>query len=265
MLGAQRPAAARRRPAPRGHPRLDGRRAAPGRRRGPRQELPHRRARGPHRAARDRPRDRNGRDPEVLPGVDDCGTRLNPATVEGRPRAAWPRASARRCSRSTSTTRTASCSHRRSWTTCCRRSATCPPLEMGEVVTPSPFTPARRQGLRRGRDPHHAGGGDVRDQRRAGSAGPVANEVPGDRPTVELWKRKIRERPGRQLERALREPQAPVRRTAWREQRPLRGPLRVPLHEPRHAAGDRLLPQHTALVGQRRRRDARLVGPRPHR
>ena len=40
--------------------------------------------------------------------ADDCGVRLNPANVEGNLRAAWPRGSAPRCTRSTSTTRRAS-------------------------------------------------------------------------------------------------------------------------------------------------------------
>ncbi len=104
--GAQRSPAAGHRSEPGGDVRVDRAGTHAGRRAGTRQELPHGGQRVSRRARRGRRRDRAGEIQKYWI-ADDCGTRLNPANVEGRPRAGSRKESARRCSRSASTTRMA--------------------------------------------------------------------------------------------------------------------------------------------------------------
>jgi hypothetical protein len=108
--------------------------------------------------------------------VDDCGTRLNPATLDGMIQGAVAQGVGAAlleeyvydddCQPHTTTLGLPAAHHPRRADDADGRHRDALPLH-----------PARREGRRRGRDPHHAGRDPVRDQRRARAAR-RAREVP---------------------------------------------------------------------------------------
>jgi carbon-monoxide dehydrogenase large subunit len=97
---------------------------------------------------------------ERIVAVEDCGTMLNPALVDGRSGRRSSRAWAPRCSRTTSTTRPASRRPRRTWTTCCRARRMRRRSRSTISRRRRPHTPAGVKGMAEGsvhRDPRRRG------------------------------------------------------------------------------------------------------------
>ena len=98
--------------------------------------------------------------------VHDAGRLLNPLLAEGQVRGGFAHGAARRSSSATSTTRTATSSPARSWTTSARPRRTSRRLASGTESRPR-RSPARREGARRGDDDERARRDRERGRRRA--------------------------------------------------------------------------------------------------